>query len=650
MPGLTNPLALFGLLLLLPVILLYLLKPKPKDVKLPSVMFIKQVEKTKLFTALFRKLVRDPLLVTQLLVISLLVFSIVNPYFMSNELRSEKKAVAIVIDSSASMKALSSGSSRFDKAREIAYEILGGMNEGEDEVTLILASSTPMVVHRKSVLDVGVLDVLDKVQCSDTPSNLGSAILLAKDVLSTELELDREIYVLSDFTGEDAVSPSLARKIASLNDMKVSFIQVGGKGSVNYGITSLSGGRSIKQLNKLNLAFEVHSYSPDDEDVGVTVKVDGKVVDSGSRVIPSYGSEFYYVESAIPLTEQLVSIELDAPNDLNVDDKVYMILPEVRDYHIMLISSSESDKYLRLALESPASNNVYAATPPVIPEASKYDTVVLGEVDLSSMLPGTFREMREYVQSGGSFIVVGSDCLLNAYGSDPDLREILPVGLVKLESTSGRSVNIESSHDIVRDVSFKDTVAIRYYTVEERNGSTVVAETGGNPLIALWRYGDGVVAYVGLGVNSRWSNFYYSSSFPIFWSQLVKYVNEEVDSIGLRNYRTGESLPFSREITVASPSGNSLSTSNLFLDEAGVYKVSIKDGSSRVVANLLSELESNITLSDSFDDCVDGAEFNPSGDRVEVKRDLYTVLLAIALIILLIEVHVYRGRGLLWTS
>ncbi|RLG28614.1 hypothetical protein DRO03_09445, partial [Methanosarcinales archaeon] len=73
----------------IPLIIVYLLKPKAKDILIPSVMFIAQItEKQNKIARAIRKIIKDPLFLIQLLILLLLILAIASPY---NEERTEIK-------------------------------------------------------------------------------------------------------------------------------------------------------------------------------------------------------------------------------------------------------------------------------------------------------------------------------------------------------------------------------------------------------------------------------------------------------------------------------------------------------------------------------------------------------------------------------
>jgi len=175
----SNPIALWGILLVVPVIILYLLRPKPKHIKFPSVMFIINAEKAKRLRSFFKKIIRDPLLLLQILVIAVLACAAAGPYFFSMEEQNLRETAVVVIDSSASMQANDVSPERFGRARAVARDIIGRMND-ESVVSIVLAETSPIILAKGVKRDVA-LSALSSSFVSDAPCNIGDAVLFAKD-------------------------------------------------------------------------------------------------------------------------------------------------------------------------------------------------------------------------------------------------------------------------------------------------------------------------------------------------------------------------------------------------------------------------------------------------------------------------------------
>src|SRR3989337_3817043 len=105
-----NQIGLYALLSIIPLIIIYLLRPRPLKIKIPSLMFLLDIEKKKRLNV-FRKFLKDPLFLIQLFVLTLVALAIAAPFIMANE-QAGGGSTVIVLDASASMQA----DGRFDKA------------------------------------------------------------------------------------------------------------------------------------------------------------------------------------------------------------------------------------------------------------------------------------------------------------------------------------------------------------------------------------------------------------------------------------------------------------------------------------------------------------------------------------------------------
>ncbi len=190
-----NPFYLYALLSLIPLILIYLIRPKPIKKTIPSLMFFfKNIEKSK-FNAFFRYFTKNFLFLLQLLFLSLLSLAIATPYLIT-EGNIKADNTVIVLDTSASMQTHSGLLTRFSKAVNIAEKNLGKRN------TLILIKDTPELILKEES-SAKIKAALSKINPTDTTSNIAEAIMFGAE----QLEKGR-IVVVSDFiaTGNDPYS------------------------------------------------------------------------------------------------------------------------------------------------------------------------------------------------------------------------------------------------------------------------------------------------------------------------------------------------------------------------------------------------------------------------------------------------------------
>ncbi len=107
-------------------------------------------------------------------------------------------ALAIVIDDSMSMRAPYKGTtSRFDRAKEAASELIAGGREG-DAVAIVLAGSPPRVALAATT-DLGAAQaVVDGLVPSDRATDLDGALRLGEGLVGELPQIDRRVVLLSD--------------------------------------------------------------------------------------------------------------------------------------------------------------------------------------------------------------------------------------------------------------------------------------------------------------------------------------------------------------------------------------------------------------------------------------------------------------------
>ncbi len=639
---LAHPLALIGYALVLPILLLYLLKPKPKTVLFPSTMFIRFIEKNKRFASFLQRFIHDPLLLLQLLIVCLAVTAAAGPYFMAVAEVDEEESVAVVLDASASMQAQDADPDRFGAAVAKARELIAGLNENDD-VSVILAENIPAAVASGGTPEAA-LSVLPELRAADTPTNVGDAMMLAKDMLSGSPR-KKVIYVISDFAGGAGMDPLMARKIAMASGIRVELLKVGSSDD-NLGIVSFEARRSNTRDNELYLAASVRNFARQEKSFKFQAASEGKVIVSEDKRLPAGGEGFYYWRPNVTSAEQAVKAEILGGDELEVDDYAYAVVPAVKTSRVLLLTSEGQDRYLRYMLDSIRNVKAEYAVPPVTPDVSQYDVIIIGDVRSENILPGMFRDIKSRVARGGTLVVVATDAL--SMIKDQEMWSILPVDLMG-PGTRETGITVTEEHEMLDDVVFDNVMAKRYYTVKERDNETVTvagAEAYDNPVLSYRRHGEGYVAYVGVNSEPAWSNMYYSSSFPILWSQMLNFFTRAEAQSGQYSMRTGEYLTLQGEADVLLPSGDTVRTGSVFLDKAGIYGVSYPPAVERVSANLLDASESNITGRD-VEYVSDADGFAVRKEETQVRVEAYRWVLALVVLALALELWLYRRRGLL---
>ncbi len=118
-------------------------------------------------------------------------------------------AMVIVLDDSLSMRVKADGDqTRFDVAKKAAEDLVAAAEPG-DSYAIVLAGGEARV-HLAATMDArAARAALEDVSVSDRPTDLTSAIALAKDVLKGAPQPDKRIVLLSDLADGDPQGPAL---------------------------------------------------------------------------------------------------------------------------------------------------------------------------------------------------------------------------------------------------------------------------------------------------------------------------------------------------------------------------------------------------------------------------------------------------------
>jgi Ca-activated chloride channel family protein len=143
----SNVSALWLLTLAVPLILLYLLKRRRRDVVVPSTMLWKKALEDIRADTPFQKLKSSLLLLLQLLILVLITAILSAPHLVSSASLSRQRI--LVLDCSASMKATDVKPSRFEEAKQ---KLLKAVDEipGSDSVLLLAFSSETSIVQQNT--------------------------------------------------------------------------------------------------------------------------------------------------------------------------------------------------------------------------------------------------------------------------------------------------------------------------------------------------------------------------------------------------------------------------------------------------------------------------------------------------------------------
>lgn len=584
--GLDHPIGLFALASLIPLIILYLIKPKPTNLPIPSLLFFIKRSKISKKNKILRHFQNELLFYIQLLTLFFLALVIMQPYLTrTKDLASDNKI--FILDVSASSQVLEGDKIRFELAQEkINTLATSGKN------TLILAKNTPLVALQNAQ-KTDFLRYLKTIKPSEEETALGDAILLGGELIKEK----GRVIVLSDFINTKGISPQRAKNTLEGKGIAVDFINTALTPRKNIGIINLV-------VDDQFTTVYVKNYAQ--EPVTVPLLVNTKL--TTTLTIKPGNTEPY----SFPTVDGVAEIKLDIIDDFPVDNIVYANTPDDRVINVLYITNNPS-KFVQSALTANDHVRVTIAQPPIIPK-EPYDIYIIHNIQPVNILPGSFEDIAKTIrEKGGAAIVHAQDTILIDY------KDLAPITITNI--TTGGAITTDHINRFTRDVDFGATK--RVYQGTTKGNPVIFARVNATPILALQELGKGKIFYYGI-LESE-SEFKISPGYPVFWVNLIKYLKGQQDLRDI-NLKTGT--------TFLSDNGD-----QLILDKTGVYTLP----SGRIAVNLLNDKESTINPEETTGNEITQYIIEPVKDTD--KRTYQVPILLILLALVLFEMIYIKIRG-----
>jgi len=592
-----NTVGFYGLLSVVPLIILYLIKPKPKLLSVPSLMFLMKVSGYNKITSFLRQVTNDWLFLIQLLALVLLSLVLTEPFSLYEQDITAKNQV-IVIDASASMQVKEGSYTRLDRAISKALDNLAQRN------SVVLAKQIPSI----GIKDVGSLEAREyirNIKATETGTRLGDAIILAGETLGGE----GRVLVLSDFINTDGQDADTAKLVLQSKGIVVDFINVAGINKKNTGIISAD-------LAEDQSTLYIKNFDPVDKTVTVTAGSTKHEI-----ALPPSGIEPFSFQTPAGTTK----ITLFPSDDFPVDNEFYVVAPDKTSLSVLLVTSNSS-VFMKNALTTQDTVKLDIAVLPIVPKDS-YDLYVIDNIRPGDVLPGTFEDIMTKVEAGASVIVTGQDNM-----NLIDYKGLLPL---KVEGVGDAAVlSVDQVNRFTKNAEFG---TVSHYPIIKKDGQNTVVSAGQDSIIATYSIGKGKGLYFGILESA--SDFKFSAGYPIFWSEVMKYLTD-IRDVKTTNLKTGIPLVLDKVRLVSPPNGGKVQkTSTPVLETQGVYEIDSLPFS----ANLLNERESSINANVSFGQ--QSINYKLQAVKEKKKQNYENTFIVIGMCVLLAELLYIKLRG-----
>lgn len=616
-----TPLGFLGALIAVPIILLYMLRLRRREVTVSSTFLWRQVLQDAEANTPWQRLRRNILLFLQLLILALLIFALVRPYLTVPTISAGQ--VTVLLDASASMNAADmDGLSRFEVAKQIVQDIIRTLPDG-DTMTIIRVAQIPQVLIATSNDRNQLQTALSDAQPSLAEADWEAALSLAT---AKTTAIDQALVIISDGGLPAGVS------LEGL-DVAVRYFPVG-KSSENVGISSFATRRLPDAPPEL--FAQITNYGMSEARMVLTLWVDGERFISRNIQIPPQSSlpyiltlpDVFSVVNAT-LTQSVNAITQDY---LDIDNRAYAVSGASASRRVLLVTTG--NLYIEQVLRS-LPNIQTVRTDGALGIPSDYDLYIFDNI-----VPDAF--------------------------PDGDLFFINP-------SADSRYFRVGQRNTQTRNATIllPDDPRTRFVDVSQFNllGFHIITNIGwATPLIAVE---GGAILYAGetdgrqiaiMPFDLRESDLPLQISYPILMANLLEWFTPRAVLTLADSAQVGDVIPitppFSAQIARITPPNdapqitlNITSSTVVFADTnaIGVYQLELLEGntvlsSQQFAVNLFSAQESNIAPVpiDAF--TIADATILTTPEAEIGQQEIGWVFALLAMLVLLIEWIIYQQR------
>jgi Ca-activated chloride channel homolog len=614
MSFLTPAFLLLGLLAA-PIILMYMLRLRRREVVVSSTLLWQKLLRDREANAPWQKLRRNLLLILQLLILAALVLALARPFFPVPSLISGNTVV--LLDASASMLAADVAPNRFAAAKAEADRLIGDL-PGDSRMTLIQVGQTPTILAAASGDKAALRRALEEAEAETAVADWPAALALASG--AAQGFRDARIIIISD-GGLPADLPPLPTAPI--------YRPIGDSGE-NLAIAALAT-RATEAGPQLFASVVNHGLI--DRETLFSLYLDGQLHDSRRLTVPAGSSAnltWVLPEGAAAIEARLSG---HADDHLPLDDVAYAVHEGGVTNRALLVTPG--NLFLEQVYSVLPGVDAYKTGPESDLSQEQFDLYVFDGVPLPDPLPQ------------GDLLIINPPA-----GSGGDLLSVTGI------FSETVAIRLADS-PLLQFVDWRN-VAIRQAKTVNAPWARPLVEAAGGPLILIGERGGQRIAL--FTFDLRDSDLPLQIAFPIIMANITGWLSpgRPFDApTGLQPGDPVQILPTAgtTAVLIQKPDGTNwtgeVGEETLFFSETaqpGIYQVSLRDETGTRPAgsfavNLFSPAESAIRPAADLQIGQIAAATEAENDVGQ--REWWPWLLAIALLLLAVEwwVH-HRGPRL----
>lgn len=617
-----TPLAFLAALIAIPIILLYMLRLRRRELLVSSNFLWQQIIRDKEANTPWQRLRRNLLMILQLIILALLVLALARPAQIVPTITAGK--TVILLDASASMNARDmDGRSRFEVAKEEALRILSEAGSG-DEISVIRVAelSEPLIAYSNDFN--AVRSAINSAQAGQGRGDWDTALTLA--AAGAEGAESFSIIIISD--GGLGLTARLPENIP-----QPTFIPVG-TASNNLALSALATASLAGQNPQL--FAQVQNFAPVDNEISLLIRLDGELWDSLTQTVSanSQRSFVFNVDEDFSSIEAELILDNAVIDYLTVDNKAYTVTASNESRRVLLVSNQQNI-FIEQAFRSIPNVQTFRGdeTRPTLPD-SPYDLYVFNGY-LPAVLPDA------------DMLIINPPRDSELFTVGADVTETSPIRLENRSHPVSAFLNVENVNlRRFRSVSNADW-AQALVTANEQ-ALILIGETQGRQVMLM-------------PFNLLESDLPLQIAFPLLISNAVQWFAPANIVSGGTSYTVGDVLRINppveaTRVSISKPDGTSIDLiptglTLSFADTltAGFYRVDIYAGDTVLASQLLAFNvfgigESDLQPRDASSLAVGGGLQAADAEAQFGFQEFWQALAFIALLVLMLEWYLHHRR------
>lgn len=524
----------------IPLLIHFLNRTKSRNIPFSSLVFLKELQQQQIRKIKFKQLL---LLVLRTCIIILLVLAFARPSLrgsLPGQLASNARSSAVLIlDNSSSMMRQQKSGTAFTQAKDKAIQIIGEMQPG-DALYLVSATDTTLAANYSADNEFQALQQqIKNIHTDYRLTNLSAAFDKAQQLLASSNNINREVYVLSDFQ-RTAFGSDSGRAIDA--DVRVLGLPVNSGPVHNLAVTEIKTITTIFDKDKpieLQAVITNTGSQPSGNILAQLFVNNEKLAQTMVDLEPGVSAPVSF-KFTLHRAGFLAGYVLLEDDDVETDNRRYFSLYVPQQVKIgMAVGAARDADIIRLALnpEQHRESNLIVEEITMARlsavNIAGYDVLTL--VNLADVSPEAADHLAEFVRSGGGLVMIlGENSNVQAY------NRILPrLGLPVIQGIVGnmqdeRAVFSLSSDDLTHPIfqGMFETESARFDKPRFRFALHITNLTGcdkimqyssGDAFLLEKKYENGTILLMTSGVNPELTDLSRRTIFAPLMTRMFSY-------------------------------------------------------------------------------------------------------------------------------